>query len=123
MLRCGRQGVNDRQLSPYLTIRLRNGSAVRSLACYYLDPPSRGQDCLRGGAIRPEWGEDQGPAERYSPSLPSVSSGEEALAFAETEKHRILGGVIRFGGHVPKGGYDVPNTQEQSRSASAPAVR
>jgi len=31
-------------------------------------------------------------------------------------------GVIRFGGHLPKGGYDVPNIQAPHEPAAPPAV-
>ncbi len=31
-------------------------------------------------------------------------------------------GLIRFRGHLPKGGYDVPNAQEQQRPAATPAI-
>jgi hypothetical protein len=31
-------------------------------------------------------------------------------------------GLIRFRGHLPKGGYDVPNAREPERSAPTPAV-
>jgi hypothetical protein len=30
--------------------------------------------------------------------------------------------LIRFRGHLPKGGYDVPNGQREEKPATAPAV-
>jgi hypothetical protein len=35
--------------------------------------------------------------------------------------HQLVG-LIRFRGHLPKGGYDVPNAQEQQKPAATPAV-
>jgi hypothetical protein len=55
--------------------------------------------------------------------------------FGEQEKgpHRLNGRrgllryfrrmrLIRFRGHLPKGGYDVPNGQHDAKPAAAPAV-
>ncbi len=40
-----------------------------------------------------------------------------------TEHVEVTMDLIRFGGHLPKGGYDVPNAREPERPATTPAVR
>ena len=61
---------------------------------------------------------------QWRPSLVAVAAtilAIESLVFIWVHLHYRVR-LIRFGGHVPKGGYDVPNGQDSKWPAPAPAV-
>jgi hypothetical protein len=50
-----------------------------------------------------------------------IGPGLVALCFHSAVAGRRVR-LIRFRGHLPKGGYDVPNGQRDAKPAAAPAV-